>query len=241
MIKFRTLTDDDPDLQYSPLLRAALVTMAYAQEHGAIPLTQTKAFKRVFVHWAVEQINWPNHSLHEMLRYQKVLNESDFAPLEVLRCLLIQLKLARHYKDQFRLTKRGVELAKSPAGLFAELTPYFVLRLDHSSYSRFDERPLGKWDVWLNVINWEADHGSTDARIYKAFYGDEDRVQNQAWREMSVFFFFVLRPLTWAGLLVEQRVKAEDGTTANHIFKTPLWRSVLKLDLDDQLRPHIIQ
>ncbi|MET4130003.1 hypothetical protein [Roseovarius sp. MBR-6] len=54
MIEFRTLPDDHPDLAHSPLLRAALLTLRYAQEHGAIGLTKTKAFKRVFVHWAVE-------------------------------------------------------------------------------------------------------------------------------------------------------------------------------------------
>jgi DNA-binding IclR family transcriptional regulator len=53
MIEFRTLSDDHPDLAYSPLLRGALLTLQYAQEHGSIGLTKTKAFKRVFVHWAV--------------------------------------------------------------------------------------------------------------------------------------------------------------------------------------------
>ena len=51
MIEFRTLSDDHPDLAHSPLLRGALLTLQYAQTHGSIGLTQTKAFKRVFVHW----------------------------------------------------------------------------------------------------------------------------------------------------------------------------------------------
>ena len=38
MIEFRTLTDDHPDLASSPLLRAALLTLRFAQEHGAIGL-----------------------------------------------------------------------------------------------------------------------------------------------------------------------------------------------------------
>ena len=57
MITFRPLSDDDPALAYSPLLRAALLTLQYAQDHGAIELTRTKAFKRVFVHWAVEHFD----------------------------------------------------------------------------------------------------------------------------------------------------------------------------------------
>jgi hypothetical protein len=35
MIEFRILSDAHPDLKHSPLLRAALSTLQYAQEHGA--------------------------------------------------------------------------------------------------------------------------------------------------------------------------------------------------------------
>jgi hypothetical protein len=46
MITFRLIPDDHPDLVHSPLLRAALLTLQYTQEHGAIRVTETKAFKR---------------------------------------------------------------------------------------------------------------------------------------------------------------------------------------------------
>ena len=92
MIAFRSLPDDHPDLARSPLLRAALLTLRYAQEHGAIGLTKTLAFKRVFVHWAVEHFDWPGKSAEEMFRYSKVINEYEFPPLEVLHQLLITLR-----------------------------------------------------------------------------------------------------------------------------------------------------
>ena len=107
MIEFRPLSDDLPDLAHSPMLRAALLTLRYAQEHGGIGLTQTKAFKRVFVHWAVEHFAWPGKSAEEMFRYSKVINEYEFPPLEVLHNILITLRLGRHFKGEFRLTKRG--------------------------------------------------------------------------------------------------------------------------------------
>jgi len=59
MIEFRTLPDDHPDHMLSPLLRCALLTLRYAQEHGGIGLTKSLAFKRVFVHWAVENLTGP--------------------------------------------------------------------------------------------------------------------------------------------------------------------------------------
>lgn len=84
-------------------MRAALLTLCYAQEHGAIGLTKTKtkAFKRVFVHWAVENFDWPGNSAEEMFRYNKVINEYEFPPLEVL----LSLCLGRYFRG--RRSKRN--------------------------------------------------------------------------------------------------------------------------------------
>jgi len=235
MITFRPLSDDHPDLAHSPLLRAALLTLQNTQEHGAIGLTKTKAFKRVFVHWAVEHFNWPGSSAEEMFRYNKVINEYEFPPLEVLHYLLITLRLGRHFKGEFRITKRGAELAQAPAQLFAELIPFYVLKIDHASYARFEEHPFGKWDVWMNVINVEADHGTTERALFAAFYGDEHDWDNAGWREMAAFSSCVLRPLEWVGLLVQTREERE-GRHVHHVFKTPLWRSALSLNTDNTLK-----
>lgn len=222
------------------MLRAALLTLQYAQEHGSIGLTKTKAFKRVFVHWAVEHFGWQGQSAEEMFRYNKIINEYEFPPLEVLHYLLISLRLGRHYKGEFRLTKRGADLAQSPGRMFGELIPHFVLRIDHSSYQRFDDRPFGKWDVWMNVINVEADHGTTEAALFQAFYGEPKDWHTAGWREMGAFSCCVLQPLEWAGLLV-QTSEQSDNVPVRHVFKTPLWRRALKLDTDDMLRPISVQ
>ena len=39
MIEFCTLADDNPDLEHSPLLRGALLTLQYTHRHGSIGLT----------------------------------------------------------------------------------------------------------------------------------------------------------------------------------------------------------
>lgn len=225
---------------HSPLLRAALLTLQYAQDHGAIGLTKNMAFKRIFVHWAVENFDWPGKSAEEVFRYNKVVNEFEFPPLEVLHYLLITLRLGRHFKGEFKLTKRGAELAQSPGRLFSELIPFFVLELDHASYARFNERPFGKWDVWMNVINAEADHGTTDRDLYAAFYGEGHDWDNAGSREIAAFSSFVLLPLEWAGLLVLIE-KTSEGRFRHQVFKTPLWRSALKLDTDHLLQPISVQ
>jgi hypothetical protein len=70
-----------------------------------------------------------------------------------------------------------------------------VLRIDHASYARFDERPFGKWDVWMNVINVEADHGTTEAALFEAIYGEPKDWHTAGWREMAAFSSCALRPL----------------------------------------------
>jgi hypothetical protein len=53
---------------------------------------------------------------------------------------------------------------------------------------------------------------------------------------MVAFSSCVLRPLEWAELLVETR-EEHAGKHIHHVFKTPLWRSALRLDTDDMLQP----
>lgn len=240
MIEFRNLPDDHPALQHSPLLRAALLTLQYAEENGPIGLTSTKAFKRAFVHWAAENFEWPGMSAEHLFRYNKVLNEYDFAPLEVLHFLLTELRLGRHYKGEFRIAKRGEELAHLPGRLFAELIPFYVLKIDHASYSRFEDHPIGGWDVWLNVINVEADHGVAETALFAAFYCESTDMDVAGWREMAAFSSCVLQPLEWSGLLLHTEEEAK-GRSSRHWFTTPLWRSALKLDTDVMLAPATMQ
>jgi len=175
-----------------------------------------------------------------MFSYFKVINENDFLPLDLLHFLLISLRLGRHSKGEFRLTKRGIELAHSPGRLFAELIPSFILYFDHASYACFDEQPLGNWDIWMNVINVEADHGSTEAALFETCYGETRDWHTEGWREMVAFSSCVLRPLEWAGFLTETREYGA-GPQVCHVFKTPLWRSALKLSTDDRLRSMSVQ
>lgn len=74
---------------------------------------------------------------------------------------------------------------------------------------RFEERPLGKWDVWMNVINVEADQGTTKQALFAAFYGEEHDWDDAGWWEMAAFSSCVLRPLEWAGLLSETKKAAQ--------------------------------
>lgn len=78
-----------------------------------------------------------------MFRYSNVINEYEFPPLEVLHYLPITLRLGRHFKGAFKLTTRGAVLVRASAPLFAERIPFFVLKIDHACYARFEERHFG--------------------------------------------------------------------------------------------------
>ncbi len=101
--------------------------------------------------------------------------------------------------------------------------------MDHASYGRFNDRPYGTWHVWLNVINVELEDGASARTLYRAFYGE-----NAGWREIAAFTHCVLTPLQWSGLISGHG--GEGMTRADRIyFKTPLWRSVLRLETDNTL------
>jgi hypothetical protein len=52
MIRLKPLPDEVAILDQSHIFRGARLIVAYVAEHGPIPLTPSKAFKRIFVNWA---------------------------------------------------------------------------------------------------------------------------------------------------------------------------------------------
>jgi hypothetical protein len=93
MIDFEPITDNEPALAHSPMLKAALLTLGYIEANGPIWLTPSKALKRYFVEWAAEEFSWPYYTAPELYDMNKVLNERDFMPLVVLHDVLVATKL----------------------------------------------------------------------------------------------------------------------------------------------------
>lgn len=95
---FLELSDTQPALAHSPMIRGLERTFAYIDEHGPIGLTPSGAFKRVFVQWAAEAFDWPGHRPKDLYAVNKVLNEWDFLPVAELHDLMLALKIGRHFK-----------------------------------------------------------------------------------------------------------------------------------------------
>ncbi len=190
------------------------------------------------MHWAAAAFDWPGYTPEDLFAANKALNEWDFPPVGDIHELLRGLRLGRHYKGKFVLTKAGKDLVSDPSRVFSELTPHFLFLLDHGSHLRAEDQILGNWDIFLNVVNVEADHGTSRNDLRKALYGDPDPSRSYYDTTASVLYVTVLRRLCWAGLLAEG---PRDGSRPNEMFtKTDLWRRTLRLDTDKHLRPRVV-
>lgn len=239
MIGFTVLENEDPALAWSPLLRGFQKTFAYLEAHGAIGLTASKGFKRNFVHWAAAEFNWPGHTEQDLFAVNKVLNEQDFMPLVDIHFLLTTLKMGRHYKGQFKLTKAGSELVAQPGRLFGIIAPFYLFEVDHRNWGRFPDEPLlGNWNIFLNVLNVEAENGVTGATLRHLLFGKPDPSPFPRYDEvMGNLYIQLLRPLCWTGLLQETRPAKSSHSQESLFTKTPLWKAALTLDTDPLVKP----
>ncbi|MEJ6011511.1 hypothetical protein [Novosphingobium aquae] len=228
MIPFQPLHDEAPALRLSPLLTATLKTFDYIVTNGPIGLTPSKALKRYFVDWAAEAFDWSHYGTDYLYGLNKVLNEADFMPLAILHDVWLGARLVRHYKGKLCLTKAGQALRQQPATLWAVLANYYLCDLDQTPYTRFGDRLQGNWSVFLNLLNIEAQTGITDSGFASLVTGMPE-MDHQI---RSLIYVHVLRPLAWAGLLIEHRSGRERLFT-----KSPLWADALKLETDAFLQP----
>jgi hypothetical protein len=208
VIVFRDVPDDEPSLSLSPLLRAIQMTIAYAVEHDGIPLTPAGAFKRSFVHWAAAAFSWPRYTEADLFLLNKVLNEADFPPLQLVHELLVALKVGRHFKGRFSVNKRAIEMTDRPGRLFGLIVPNFLFGLDHRRHGRFAGAGGFDWEATLNALNLMAEEGFTgrEARLSLCGEPEPDLPFDEL---MMALYTQVLRPLCWAGMLKESRSQAD--------------------------------
>ena len=236
---FQQPPDDEPLLEASPLVRGMRLTADYMTENGGIGLTKSGAFNRKFVHWAAAHFDWPEYSEADLFRLNKVLDEPDFPLVVDIHALLEGLQLGRRRKGAFTLNRAGRDLMASTGRLFAEVVPAYLFRINHAAHLRFETRLPGGWDVFLNVINVEAQYATTLSELRISLYGPCDQEVDRRDGVRSALYITVVRPLAWAGLVQIDPC----GTTGRDyaIVKSELWRRCLRLDTDTHLRPRIVQ
>jgi len=226
-------------LERCHLVRAAKLTLEYMIEHGSIGLTKSKAFNRKFLHWAAKEFNFAGQEEEELFLVNKVLNEMDFPAAMMVHFLLKETKLARHYKDQFRITKQGEKIMNDPVALFELIVPMFLFQVDFS-WGRMIEPPsAGNWDINLNVMNVELQHTKTDMELSALFFGPESGPYGRS-DDYWGFYHHVLNPLAWSGLIEKTVERRPREISTYHYTKTPLWSAALKLETDEGLKPVLV-
>jgi len=223
MIEFRAPAADAPELELSPLLRAAVLTLRHLAETGPIGLTPNRALKRYFVTWAAEAFDFPGYTAEKLYAINKILNERDFPPLAILHDLLLAAKLARHRKGLLHITKIGKDLLDHPASLWLSLSQHLLLSVGYDDMLKIE------WASILNAVNVEAHSGVTDTQFCARLTGGIDK----DYQVKSLVYVHVLRPLCWLGLLHETK----QNPVERFFTKTALWPLTLSFDGSAPLPP----
>jgi hypothetical protein len=240
MIKLRDIADDDPVLDHSRLLKAMETAFEYAAAHDGIGLTQTKAFNRKFAHWMADHSPWPRYHTDELMRLNKVLNEWDVPHAIVVHDVMFVAKFGRHTKGKFQVSKAAKDLSSKRGKFFAKIAETYLFEYNHARNARSEFTAPGNWDIFLNIINVEAEQGLTEAHLVKTLYDLDKRdhvIDREYYDHAGFLFTHVLQPLSWIGFLDET---SDGGRLSDRTYwKTPLWRTCLQLETDDQVDlPH---
>jgi len=226
------MLDDDPLLDTSPVMRTIDFLAAQFEEHPkGIPLTKSKALRRNVVADAILTIQWPDWTESEIYNGFmpiKIADEYHFQPFCELRHIMWDMGLFRHYRDHLRLSKVGKALFANRFKSFNAITREMIFEAEQFEYSRFNQGILGTWDIWLNVIDIEAQTSVSGKVLTEVFYGP-DTIGNIYDPRTSALYDGVLKPLVWAGLLNEN--KDLGRKLSERVYTTtPLWHRYLELD-----------
>ena len=232
MFGFRTLSADDPVLDNSPLMRALdfLKTQFDANPTGIL-LTKSKALRRATVAEAITTIQWPDWTEREIYNSFmpiKVADEYHFEPFWILRQIMWDMRLFRHYRGHLRLTRAGAALFSDRFKLFDTVAREIIFSAPYFEAARLRGEIFGTWDIWLNVIDIEAATGGAGKTLTEVLFGPDQSAGPYDLRT-SALYDGVLKPLIWAGLLDENLDLGRK--LADRVFTiTPLWRRYLELD-----------
>jgi hypothetical protein len=142
--------------------------------------------------------------------------------------LLRDMRLVRTYLWHLRLTKAGKELFNGRFRSFDAVTQAVLFEAHEFRNERQYHRLMGGWDIWLNVIDIEAQAGVTGRALTETFYGPVDPAYPYD-PKVGALYSGVLKPLIWTGLLTEDMPNGRK--IGDRVYTvTPLWKRYLELD-----------
>ena len=99
------------DLSGSLVLNHARLVMGHMAAKTGVKLTTTGNFNRKFVEQMVRDFRWSGFEPEVVWRFNRVLNEPDYVPVNFLHALIHLAGLGRKHKGMFRLSRLGRSLS----------------------------------------------------------------------------------------------------------------------------------
>jgi hypothetical protein len=233
----RLAADLTPDeFGQSPVARNALAFLSSADAGPGLKLTAKGNLSRAAVAELIDRVDWPDFDKTVMFQVCKVINETDFFPLHILRNLLQAAKLIRRHKGHFKTTPEGRKMSREPniralqAMLFHIAFWYLDLAyFTWSSYEGWPQRDAGLilWSLSVAAHDWQSPEQLTrlctippDELFDKPWV---DKTWDVAAATVEGQF---LRYLTWFGLLEFRKLERE----SHHLVTRRLYRKTALFD-----------
>jgi len=226
------------DLSGCLVLNHARLVMEHMAADKGVKLTTTGNFNRKFVEQMVRDFRWLGFEPEVVWRFNKVLNEPDYAPLDFLHAVIDLAGLGRKYKGTFRLSRLGRSLLPPEAAgelnavLFnATCNRYNLAYLDGRPVKESFQPQIG---VTLFLMSRVAETPKPPEELLAITTLPINPPQSDfPFRPETIFRVRVLRYLEWFGLLEQVPIAANDQAGQRHLYrKTPLFDRFLSFDVE---------
>ena len=236
-IRLRTDTLED-DLSSSTIARNTVILLQHAAESAGLRLTATGNLTRATVADMIPQMEWPEFDKADMYRFNKVINEPDFAPLHIVRVTALSAGLLRARRGRLVITKSGRDML-SPGQRGALLARLAITMFWTRSLAEYGREILGAWpQADIGVVLWSlcvsaADWQSPDA-LARLCTIPVNGILGSDWDVGATLLEArILRPLLWLGL-IEHRQETIPGSPfgRRHFYrKMPLFDKLIEFDI----------
>lgn len=201
--------EDLPDVL---VLRHARIVLEALGDGDGAKLTATGNLSRRFVREMLDRFDWREYEKEDILRFNKVVNETDFTPLHYLRVLMQVAGLIRKRKGYLKPSRRGRDLlAEDAAGKLMHLL--FTTNFDAYNTGYLDRTPIQGWPqeqigLVLYLLSQATADWSTALSLMQQTTIPTDALHSVP-PDHPEFAFLgrVLRYLQWFGL-IRQRPKS---------------------------------
>ena len=221
----------------SAVARNTLILLRHAIERGGLPLTASGNLSRAIVAEMCKLIEWPHYDQANALQFNKVINESDFLPLHVVRPPREGGHAMRAQRSKLVATPLGKSmLSDARQGSLLAILFHIAFWLTDLGY--FGRGLLGSWpqaDIGIvRVLSVSAGDWQTTEKLTRLCTIPEPAILSGIWdRTPYAMEAQILRPLLWFGLLEYRSEKLPDTQfAARHYYrKAALFDRLLSFDV----------